>query len=117
MEPAKLEAFGRAAADVMRLPEKEGLVDLEALLKALGEREITSVLVEGGGDILGSLFDAGLVDKVLAFISPMIIGGKQAKTPVAGGGKEKIAEALSLHCLKVERFGDDVLVCGYARKP
>ena len=99
-----------------KMPEKDGLVDLESLLKALGRRGITSVLVEGGGDLLGSLFDASLVDKVLAFVSPMIIGGKGAKTPVAGKGRERVEEALSLHRVRVERFGNDVLMCGYTKK-
>jgi len=86
---------------------------LEKLLKALGEREITSVLVEGGGILLGSLFDCGLVDKVIAFIAPVIIGGSKARTAVGGEGVDKVVDSLRLEHVSVERFGDDLMVSGY----
>jgi len=57
--------FAQVGAELLELPSEGGLVDLEKLLKALGEREITSVLVEGGGILLGSLFDCKFVDKVI----------------------------------------------------
>jgi len=74
VKPERKKALAQAGAELLELPSEEGLVDLERLLKTLGEREITSVLVEGGGILLGSLFDYGLVDKVVAFIAPIIIG-------------------------------------------
>jgi diaminohydroxyphosphoribosylaminopyrimidine deaminase/5-amino-6-(5-phosphoribosylamino)uracil reductase len=86
---------------------------LESLLKALGKREITSVLVEGGGTLLGSLFDHGLVDKVIAFIAPIIVGGKEAKTAVGGKGVEKVLDSVRLQRVKVERFAQDLMVSGY----
>jgi len=89
------------------------MVDLEALMRELGAREITSILAEGGSNLLGSLFEQGLVDKVIAFVAPMIIGGREAKTAVGGEGAEKIAQALRLSRVGVERFGDDVMICGY----
>ncbi len=92
------------------------LVDLERLLAALGEQEITSVLVEGGGILFGSLFDHGLVDKVIAFIAPVIIGGAEAKTAVAGKGVDKVAESLRLERVRVERLGDDLAVSGYVAR-
>jgi diaminohydroxyphosphoribosylaminopyrimidine deaminase/5-amino-6-(5-phosphoribosylamino)uracil reductase len=104
---------------VLELPSRDTLVDLEALLAELGEREITSVLVEGGGTLLGSFFEPskfhekGLVDKVIAFIAPVIMGGRDAKLAVGGKGAEKITDALRLSRVKVERFGDDVMICGY----
>jgi len=85
------------------------------LLKALGEREITSVLVEGGGILLGSLFDCGLVDKVIAFIAPIIIGGKEAKTAVSGKGADKVIDSIRLERISVEKFGEDLMVSGYVR--
>ena len=100
---------------MLEIPSYEGLVDLEALLTELGKREITSVLVEGGGTLLGSLFDytgKGIVDKVIVFIAPMIIGGRDAKLTVGGKGAERITDALRLSRVKVERFGDDVMICG-----
>ena len=112
--PEEREAFVRADAELLELPSEGGLVDLEKLLKVLGEQEIISVLVEGGGILLGSLFDGGLVDKVIAFIAPIIIGGKGAKTAVGGEGVDKVADSLKLERVSVERLGKDVMVSGYA---
>jgi len=106
-------AFTKAGAEILELPAAEGQVDLGKLLEALGKREITSILVEGGGILLGSLFDQGLVDKVIAFIAPVIIGGAEAKTAVAGRGVDQVAESFRLEGMKVEKLGDDLMVSGY----
>ena len=102
-----------AGAEVLVLPDAEGRVDVAALLRALGERETLSLLVEGGGELLGSFFDAGLVDKVHAIVAPLIIGGMDAPAAVAGRGAERMAEALRLRDIVIERLGEDVLVTGY----
>jgi len=111
--PEEARAFAQVGAEVLELPSEERLVDLERLLKALGEREITSVLVEGGGILLGSLFDHQLVDKVIAFIAPIIIGGKEAKTAVSGGGVDKVVDSAKLQRVRIERFDEDLMVSGY----
>ncbi len=111
--PEGARAFTQVGAELLKVPLAEGLVDLEKLLKALGEREITSVLVEGGGILLGSLFDRGLVDKVIVFIAPIIIGGEEAKPAVGGRGVDKVADSLKLERISVERFGEDLMVSGY----
>lgn len=113
--PREATSFVQVGAELLELPSAEGRVDLANLLKALGGRGITSVLVEGGGILLGSLFDCGLVDKVIAFIAPIIIGGKEAKTAVGGKGVDKVVNSLKLERVKAERFGDDLMVCGYVR--
>ena len=100
-------------AEIESIPGHNGSVDLARLLEILGQRSITSVLVEGGGTLLGSLFDRGLVDKVVAFIAPTIVGGKAAPGPVAGIGVERMTDAMPLHRVKVMRFGRDVAVVGY----
>ena len=76
--------FALAGAEIESIPANDGSVDLAELLEALGRREVTSVLVEGGSTVLGSLFDQCLVDKVVAFVAPVIIGGKSAPSPVSG---------------------------------
>jgi len=113
LKPEEKAAFAQVGAELVELPSAEGRVDLEKLLKTLSEREIASVLVEGGGILLGSLFDQGLVDKVIAFIAPIIIGGEEAKTPVGGKGVDKIVDSLRLERVRVERFGDELMVSGY----
>ena len=115
VEPEKKKAFAQVGVELLELPSEEGLLDLERLLKTLGERGITSVLVEGGGILLGSLFDRGLVDKVVAFIAPLIIGGKEAKTAVAGKGVDKVIDAIELERVSVEKFGEDLMISGYIK--
>ena len=115
LDSVRREEFVRAGAEVVELPGKEEGVDIVELFKLLGRRDIVTVLVEGGGQLLGSLFDHRLVDKVLAFISPVIIGGSGA-TSVGGNGVDSIAEALRLSRVEIRTFGDDVLVSGYMEK-
>jgi len=112
-EPEKREALAQAGAELLELPSEEGLVDLKRLLKVLAEREITSVLVEGGGILFGSLFDSRLVDKVVAFIAPIIIGGEEAKPAVAGKGVDKVMDTIKLERVSVEKFGEDLMIGGY----
>ena len=107
----EIEATG---AEVEVLPaDGSGRVDLAALLDLLGARNVLSLLVEGGGVLLGSFCDQRLVDKVHAVIAPMIIGGASAPTAVAGVGAARLADALRLREVTVERLGDDVRVTGY----
>jgi diaminohydroxyphosphoribosylaminopyrimidine deaminase/5-amino-6-(5-phosphoribosylamino)uracil reductase len=116
IDKEKKAEFAKVDVELLELPSKDGIIDLRKLMKNLGEREITSVLVEGGGILQGSLFDQGLVDKVIAFISPVIIGGKEAVPTIAGKGVETMADALRLERITTERFGDDIMICGYVGK-
>lgn len=93
--------------------DARGHVDLPSLLDLLGARGVLTLLIEGGGVLHGSFFDQRLVDKVHAVIAPMIIGGATAPTAVAGAGAARMADALRLRDITVERLGDDVLVTGY----
>ena len=102
-------------AEVVELPQREGRVDLAALVDHLGARGALQVLVEGGGVLLGGCFDLGLVDKVTAVIAPMIIGGDSAATAVGGRGAVRMADALRLRDVEVTLLGDDILVTGYQR--
>ena len=88
-------------------------VDIAALLDYLGAREITSLFVEGGGTVNWSFLAGGYVDKVHAFIAPMLMGGAAAKTPVGGTGFDSPQTALHLHDVTVEQLGADILVTGY----
>ncbi|HIE17716.1 MAG TPA: bifunctional diaminohydroxyphosphoribosylaminopyrimidine deaminase/5-amino-6-(5-phosphoribosylamino)uracil reductase RibD [Dehalococcoidia bacterium] len=109
----KMEDFLKAGAEVVELPAEQGVIDLGELLNLLGKRQVTSILVEGGNKLFGSLFDRGLIDKVLAFISPIIIGGEGAKSAVGGNGVGRVAEALRLNRVKISELGDDILISGY----
>ncbi len=107
------QRIAAAGARVEVLPAVDGRVSLPALLDLLGAEDVQSLLIEGGGVLLGSFFDQRLVDKVHAVIAPMIIGGASAPTAVAGTGAARMADALRLRDISVERLGDDILVTGY----
>ena len=98
------------------LESEEGRVALGPLLDRLSGDGVVSLLVEGGGQVHGSFFDAGLVDKVTAIIAPLIIGGDSA-TAVVGRGAERMRDAIRLRDLSVERLGADLLVTGYPLAP
>jgi len=102
-----------AGVEVIILPAKAGRVDLTALVKALGEREITSLLVEGGGKIAAGFLEAGLVDKACFIFAPMIIGGEKAPLSVAGTGISKLSEVWKLTQVQYKQLGDDLAVIGY----
>jgi len=116
--PQWREQIEGTGAQVEVLPaDAGGRVDLPALLDLLGARGVLSLLVEGGGVLLGSFFDQRLVDKVHAVIAPMIIGGATAPIAVAGEGASRMADALRLRDVTWERLGDDILVTGYTGWP
>ena len=100
-------------AEVAVLPSEDSRVDLEALLEALEARGALTVLFEGGGVLLGSLFDRRLVDKVHAVIAPLVIGAFDAPSAVAGRGVDRMAQAPRLRDVTVERLGEDTLITGY----
>ena len=113
-EEARLNALRTAGAEVLRLPAASGGgVDMPALMQVLGDRGVVDLLVEGGGKVLGSLFDAGLVDCVASFIAPVIIGGAASPAPVGGAGVECMARILRLGNVSVRRLEGDILVVGY----
>ena len=102
--------------EVESVPAEDGAVDLAELLNRLGQRDVTSVLVEGGGTLLGSLFDRGLVDKVVACVAPTIVGGREALSPVGGVGVARMADALLLERVEVLQLGRDVAFIGYCKQ-
>jgi len=82
------------------------------LLAEFGKRRFTNVLVEGGAEVLGSFFDAKLIDEVHVFIAPRLIGGAQARSPIAGFGAMSIAEGLCVEDWESETLGQDVYFRG-----
>lgn len=93
-----------------------GARDLFAMMNELADREIQSVLAEGGGTLAGALMDAGLIDKVTFFIAPMLIGGLNAPTAMAGTGASRMKDAFQLEDVEVIQRGRDIEITGYPRK-
>lgn len=108
----KIKKIESKGAEVLIIPEKNNKVDLKYLMKELGERDIDSILLEGGSTLNYSALNEGIVDKVISFIAPKIIGGEKAKTPVGGEGREYMKDAIALENIKVSRFGEDVVIEG-----
>ena len=133
--PAENEAQLRdAGVDVLRLPVLESgfggstrpggcdgadgacRVDPAALLRELGKRNITSVLVEGGGSVHGAFIDARLADEFHFFYAPKVLGDRDSVPMVSGSPRESMADALPVHDIRVRRFGGDVLLSGRFRE-
>jgi diaminohydroxyphosphoribosylaminopyrimidine deaminase / 5-amino-6-(5-phosphoribosylamino)uracil reductase len=91
-------------------PQKDGKVDLEYLMFVLGEQGIDSLLLEGGATLNASALESKIVDKVLMFIAPKILGGQNAPTPVGGSGIEVLENAVRLKGMKAVEIGDDLLI-------
>jgi len=98
---------------ILLINKKQGRVDLQKLMVELGKLNITSLLIEGGGEINASALKEGLVDKAMFFISPIIIGGKEAPSPVGGEGFLFLKDAKSLKNIMVKRVDQDILIEGY----
>ena len=87
-------------------------VDLLQLFKILGERKITSILVEGGGILNASIVSQGLMDKLYLYLAPILIGGQEAPGFIGGAGISKLQEALRLGDINIEKIGQDILITG-----
>lgn len=96
---------------ILKFSEK--LIPLRKLLTYLKEKEIISILVEGGSKTLGFFVDEKLFDKVYAFYAPIIIGGEKAKTVTSGKGVSSTKDAINLNNISFKRFGDNSLMIGY----
>ncbi len=103
----------RRGIDILVLKENKGKVDLKCLMQALGDQDITSVLIEGGGEVNASALDAGIVDKLMVFIAPVLIGGKDAPGPLGGKGIRRLADAFKIKNMTVNPIGNDLLLEGY----
>lgn len=111
---ARVRALEAAGAEVLRLPaEADGRVDLRALARELGRRGVLHVLLEGGPTLNAAALAAGLVQKVLVFVAPRIVGGAAAPGPVGGGGAARLADAIPVRSFAARRSGEDVLLEGY----
>jgi diaminohydroxyphosphoribosylaminopyrimidine deaminase / 5-amino-6-(5-phosphoribosylamino)uracil reductase len=111
--PERVARLRASGVQVEAIDEGPGGVDLPALMTLLGSRDVISVLVEGGARVLGSAFDLGIVDKVVAMLAPRIIGGATAPGAVGGAGVPSLAASPLLADVSVETAGPDLIVTGY----
>ena len=96
-----------------RVSGTEKRIQLRFLFKELARREITSILIEGGGRVIGGALQEKLVDKFLIFVAPKIVGDQDALSSVRGLGINRINRLIKLRGLTVKRISEDILIEGY----
>lgn len=116
-EAAHLQCLQDAGAEVFRTQGDDRLSQVEQVLRELGARQMTNVLLEAGPGLMGSFFDRSLVDEVQIFVAPKIVGGAAAMSPVGGTGHDLMTRAAVLRQVRVDRLADDVLISGRIRTP
>lgn len=111
----KVEQLRAVGVEVEPLTAVDGRVDVREAMEVLGSREpaVLSMLLEGGPTLAASFIEAGLIDKIMTFIAPKIIGGESAKTPVEGRGFNLVDESVRLYRLTHEQVGEDILLTAY----
>jgi diaminohydroxyphosphoribosylaminopyrimidine deaminase/5-amino-6-(5-phosphoribosylamino)uracil reductase len=112
----KMQQLSGAGCEIVVCEGETHSDRLEYLLEELGHRRMTNLLVEGGGHLLGNLFDVGEVDEVHVFIACKLVGGAEAPSPIGGRGVAEIGEAMAIADPQVELTGGDLHVHGRTRK-
>ena len=110
--PRKVERLRKMGVQVLVLPRKGNRVSLGKCLQVLGNMGITSMLVEGGGELNAAFLREGLVKRVCLYVAPALMGGQQAKGLLAGRSPRRLAETLPVSNLHVESLGEDLLITG-----
>ena len=106
----------RAGAEVVPVASEVGQVDVAAVLQELARREITTLLLEGGPRLAGAFWHKGLVDRVVAFVAPKVLGDPRGMSMVVGPGVEQMSDATELEDVKVRRMGADVMITGKVKR-
>ncbi|MDD5439417.1 MAG: bifunctional diaminohydroxyphosphoribosylaminopyrimidine deaminase/5-amino-6-(5-phosphoribosylamino)uracil reductase RibD [Candidatus Omnitrophica bacterium] len=109
---AKKNGLMKKGAEVIGVDASKGKIDMRGLLRILGKRMITHVLVEGGAALAGDMLDHRCIDEAVFFIAPKIIGGKDAVTAVSGNGVRLVSQAVTLKNISIQRIKDDVMIRG-----
>jgi len=109
----QLEARG---AKVMVVEGAGPGVPLGPLMDQLASVQVTSILLEGGGELHSSALRSGVVDKVLYFIAPKLIGGRAAPPAIGGEGFARLEDAVTLERVQVKPLDDDLVIEGYVRR-
>jgi diaminohydroxyphosphoribosylaminopyrimidine deaminase/5-amino-6-(5-phosphoribosylamino)uracil reductase len=103
----RVQKLGELGCEVLALPANDGRPDIVQLVREMGRRRSTNVLVEGGSGVPGSFLDAGAVDEVHVFLAPKLLGGARAPSPGAGRGIGRIADAITLPNQAIEMLDGD----------
>ena len=113
VSPERFERITDLGVSLVQAPTKQGRIDLLALMHMLGKMQLTSIMVEGGSTLIGSLIRDRLIDKFYIFMAPKILGGSDGIAMASGAGPLRMDESLRLRNIAVRRMGEDVLISGY----
>jgi diaminohydroxyphosphoribosylaminopyrimidine deaminase/5-amino-6-(5-phosphoribosylamino)uracil reductase len=113
---AKIKKIQDRGAEVLIVRSDKGRVDLKDLMKKLGKMDIMSVLIEGGAEINASALKAGIVDKVIMFIAPALMTGRDALCSIGGASPVKLSQAIRLRDVTTRFVGEDLMVEGYIKR-
>jgi diaminohydroxyphosphoribosylaminopyrimidine deaminase/5-amino-6-(5-phosphoribosylamino)uracil reductase len=111
LDSPKARALQRAGVEVVRVQSKHGHVDLHTVIRELGKREILNLVIEAGGELNGAALQAGIVDKMILFYAPKVMG--TGGVPMAGIPSKWFAKSPALRNLKLQTYGPDFVVQGY----
>ena len=109
----KKNLLSSRGVEVLTVASKNGRVCLPEVVKKLAKMGITSIMVEGGGEIIYSFLHERLADKVYFFYAPKILGGRTAPTSVEGDGLKDINKAVKIKDISCSKIGEDILIAGY----
>ncbi|GBE40448.1 riboflavin biosynthesis protein RibD [bacterium BMS3Bbin09] len=109
----KISQINTLGAKVLVIKSKSGMVNLKALMKELGKLDITGVMIEGGSSIASSAISSEIVDRVMFFVAPKIIGGTDSISSIGGKSPSLLGNAIKLKNLRAITIGDDILIEGY----
>lgn len=112
-DPGKLKQIERLGAQVLICPMKDNRVDLGFVMHSLGAMGVDSIMIEGGSTLAFSALKEGIVDKIVSFIAPKILGGANAPTAVGGAGIGKMEDAITLKNMKTRNAGSDLMISGW----
>ncbi len=115
-DKAKMAELKKMGILVIEIPSKCGHVNLKYLMNEIGKMGIDSILLEGGSKLNFSCIKENIVDKVMYFVAPKLVGGEKAKTSIEGEGIKSLSDAVKVNNMNSEKIGQDILLTGYVEK-
>ncbi|MDT8441279.1 MAG: bifunctional diaminohydroxyphosphoribosylaminopyrimidine deaminase/5-amino-6-(5-phosphoribosylamino)uracil reductase RibD [Desulfuromonadales bacterium] len=109
---ARLRPYRQHGVEVIGLGRAGEHLDLVAAMHCLGERNLQSILLEGGATLAGAMLRSGLIDRVMLYVAPLLFGGSDGRALFAGAGVQRLAEAFRLSDLQLSMVGEDLLLEG-----
>lgn len=113
VDSKKADAIRKTGARIIETETRDGLIALDPLMGMLGRMNITSVLIEGGGRVIGSVLRENVADRVNLFYGPKLFGGDDGVPICRGAGPEQMKDCLPVSGIRIERFDDDIMIEGY----